>query len=286
MKRIAFLSTILLLLSACGKDRITYLTPVRISVEGFVISVEDELPQSKDTSLSQYQAAKAVTLALFNADGMLRYCSTQLRSDSVGYTTFGQFDFALPMGSYTMEVFAYGSDSALMVNGRTEAAYTADKVRETFVATRPLDITSTDPVTVNATLSRITSNLQVISTDNRTSNADAVRLTYSACGKSFNPITGLATVNGGIVNTVYLTYPAGQPAKINSYSFLNADQQFVDIGIDVLDTAGGVLTHKEVINVPLRRNARTVLQGQLFTTGTSSSFMLDTDYDTVIYVNF
>lgn len=113
-----------------------------------------------------------------------------------------------------------------------------------------------------------------------------MRLTYSACGKSFNPVTALATVNSGIVNTVYLTYPAGQPAKINSYSFLNADQQLIDLTIDVLDTAGAVLTHKEVINVPLRRNARTVLQGQLFTTGTSTSLMLDTDYDTVIYLNF
>lgn len=59
-----------------------------------------------------------------------------------------------------MEVFAYGSDLSLTVNGRAEAACTADKVRETFVATRPLDITSTDPLTVNATLSRITSSLQ------------------------------------------------------------------------------------------------------------------------------
>lgn len=39
------------------------------------------------------------------------------------------------MGSYTMEVFAYGSDSALTVSSRTESAYTADKVREAFVAT-------------------------------------------------------------------------------------------------------------------------------------------------------
>ena len=286
MKRLFLLSVLFLFLAGCGKDKITYLTPVHVSVGEFLITVEDDLSQSKDTALSQYEAAKAVTLAIFNADGSLRLCSTQLRSNPSGYTTFGEFDFFLPVGSYTMEVFAYGSDSALTVNSRTESAYTADKVRETFVATQALDITSTNAVSVNATLHRITSNLRVISTDNRTPNADAVRLSYSACGKSFNPVTALATVNSGIVNTVYLTYPAGQPAKINSYSFLNADQQLIDLTIDVLDTAGAVLTHKEVINVPLRRNARTVLQGQLFTTGTSTSLMLDTDYDTVIYLNF
>ena len=158
-------------------------------------------------ALSWYQDANAVTLAIFNAEGTLSLSGTWLRSNSTGYTTLGVFDFAMPMGSHTMEVFAYGSDSALTVIRWAEAACTADKVRETFVATRPLDITSTDPLTVNATLCRITSNLQIISTDNSTSNADAVRITYSACGKSFNPLTGLATVSSGIVNTVYLTYP-------------------------------------------------------------------------------
>lgn len=159
-----------------------------------------------------------------------------------------------------MEVFAYGSDLSLTVNGRAEAACTADKVRETFVAT----------------LCRITSNLQIISTDNSTSNADAVRITYSACGKSFNPLTGLATFSSGIVNTVYLTYPTGQPAKINSYSFLNADQQFVDIGIDVFDGDGNSVSHKVVSNVPFQRNKVTQLHGVLYSAGVSGSFTINT----------
>lgn len=58
-----------------------------------------------------------------------------LRADSTTYATFGEFDLALAMGSYIMEVFAYGSDYPLTLNGMTEAAYTVDKVRETFVAT-------------------------------------------------------------------------------------------------------------------------------------------------------
>lgn len=105
-----------------------------------------------------------------------------------------------------------------------------------------------------------------------------IRTTYSAGGKSFNPTTGLATVNSGfaVTNT---PSSAVTTLDVGNYAFLATDEQTMDITIEALDAGENVLFTKVVSNVPLRRNRITTLIGQVFTAGTSSStFQVDSDW--------
>lgn len=105
-----------------------------------------------------------------------------------------------------------------------------------------------------------------------------IRTTYSAGGKSFNPTTGLATVNDGfaVTNT---PSSAVTTLDVSNYTFLATDEQTMDITIEALDAGENVLLTKVVSNVPLRRNRITTLRGQVFTAGTSSStFQVDSDW--------
>lgn len=285
MKRLLPLLAALLLVSGCKKDNIVILTPVHVSLGDFEV-INGDQTTAKDEPLATYSGVKAVTLAFYNSAGVLAYSSTQLRADSTTFATFGEFDLALAMGSYTMEVFAYGSDYPLTLNGMTEAAYTVDKVRETFVATQAVNIASTSPVNINATLNRVNSRLRVESTDLQPVSIDSIRITYSAGGKSFNPLTGFATVNSGLVNSIKSAAGENIHTNANSYIFLNANEQYVDITIDAIDTSSAVVFHKEIINVPLRRNAVTTLQGSMYSTSAASLFTLHTDYDSLIVINF
>ena len=285
MKRLLLLLAVLLLVSGCKKDNIVILTPVHVSLGDFEV-INDDQTTAKDEPLATYSGVKAVTLAFYNSAGVLAYSSTQLRADSTTFATFGEFDLALAMDSYTMEVFAYGSEQPLTLNGMAEASYTADKVRETFVAAQTVNIASTSPVNVSATLSRINSRLRVVSTDLQPASIDSVRVTYSAGGKSFNPLTGFATVNSGLVNSIKSAAGENIHTNANSYIFLNANEQYVDITIDAIDTSSAVVFHKEIINVPLRRNAVTTLQGLMYSTSAASLFTLHTDYDSLIVINF
>ena len=68
--------------------------------------------------------------------------------------------------------------------------------RETFAATQAVNIANAnDDVDIRATLSRVISKLKITSTDGCTENAVNVRTTLSAGGRSFNPLTGFATVH-------------------------------------------------------------------------------------------
>lgn len=269
----------LLLFASCQKNG--GVATVRLHVNNFNVS-QEEFPELRSASdVADYSGVKAITLAFYTADGTEQYKVTQMRADATTYTTFGEFDLSLPMGSYTMVVLGYGlndGEPAITLTGPTSATFGDYPARETFVATQAVSITNTDALELNATLNRVVAKLKVLSTDGRTANANSVRITTSGGSKAFNPSTGLATTNTGFSNTVNITSTAvGSVAGPVSYLFLATDEQTVNVTIDVLDENNQTISHKVVNNVPLQRNRMTKLVGSIFTASGNGSFQVEVE---------
>jgi hypothetical protein len=160
----------------------------------------------------------------------------------------------------------------------TKASYTADRVRETFVVSQTVNVTSTNPLSLSAELSRVVSKLIVNSTDPRISGVDSVRMTFSAGAKGVNPQTGLASNSNGLSNTLAIGAAVGNTSSSASYLFLNADQQSMTVTVETLRTNGTVYSTRTVENVPLQRNAITLLTGPLYTNASGASFTLSTSW--------
>lgn len=276
------------LVAGCKKKNADILVPVHFIVNDFSIS-QDTIPSKGD--IPGYTGVKAVTLAFFKSDNTEQYNETQFRNDPTTYTTFGDFSLSLPMGSYTMVVLGYGlndGEPGITLTSPTSATFGDYPARETFVATQEVNIeNSNTAVELEATLSRKIAKVNVVSTDGRTENANSLKMTFSAGGKSFNPTTGLATTNAGFSNTVSLgMYFVGDVTGSISYIFLNADEQTVNMEIDVLDEDGVSVAHREVTGVPLKRNRLTTLRGSLYEAGMGTDFDLDQDWITSIEVPF
>lgn len=254
--------------------------PVKVHVSGFSVSQEDFPATRAAQSVEDYSGVKAVTLAFYS--GSTEVLKTiQLREDASTYTTFGEFDCSLPMGSYTMVVIArgQGEGDVFTLTSPTEAAYTCDHSRETFACTQTVNITSTDAVDISATLNRIVAKLQVFSTDGRTANATNVRMTFAAGGKAFNPTSGLATSNTGFANTVPISAAVGSTSNSVSYLFLTTDEQNVDVTIETLDGEGNTLFSKTIDYVPFKRNRVTKLTGAMYTNESiDGGFQLNSDW--------
>ena len=227
-------------------------------------------------AVADYNDIKAMTLAFFDAQGNEIYNTTQLRADNTTYTTFGEFGAELPMGTYTMIALGYGSEQPITLSSATEAVFTADRVRETFVATQTVEVTSTNPLSLSAELSRVVSKALVRSTDTRTAGVDSVRVTFAAGGRGMNPQTGLAVSNTGLVNTVGTTTAVGAASNTISYLFLASDQQSMTVTVEALRTDGTVYSSRTVANVPLRRNRVTVLRGPLYSNASGAGFTVST----------
>ena len=131
------------------------------------------------------------------------------------------YSCTLPLGDYQLVVVGrtYSTGDTFTLTSATEAAYTSEKVRDTFCAHQPVTVYSTAPQNLQITLSRISSMLRVVSTDNRTTQATQIRTPFGAGGKGFNPTTGLATTNTGFTVVNHLTSAVGDPIAIYSYLY-------------------------------------------------------------------
>ena len=273
---VAVLAIAILGITACHKDNTNEplgSAKVTVSVNDFSITTED-FP-TKD-AVAAYTGVKAMTLAFFDANGTAVYNTTQLRADNTTYTTFGEFELSLPLGSYTMVVLGYGSEQPITLNGASEAIYTADRVRETFVASQTVNVASTNPLNLNAELSRVVSKVIVRSTDTRTAGVDSVRVTFAAGGKGVNPQTGLASSNNGLSNCVAISSAVGTESSTISYLFLASDQQTMNLTVETIKPNGTVYSTRTVADVPLQRNKITVVQGPMYSTASGASFTVST----------
>ena len=281
---IALLMGTVVTLSSCSEEvtnseNVMAYAPVSVKVNEFSVSMEDFPSTRAAESPATYAGVKAITLAFYDSNGTEAYKETQVKSDGDN-STFGQFSFNIPVGSYTLVAIGYNyfAGDEFTLTSPTAAAFTSNYVRETFSATQPVTITSATPLDLSITLNRICTWLGITSTDQCPAHAVSVRTTYSEAGKSFNPSTGLATNSNGF--TVVNELSQGQKANVGNCAFLSSDEQTMNITLEVLDGDGNVLISKHIQNVPLKRNRVTVLKGPLFTpsSASSASFTLETGW--------
>ena len=284
MKKLLFMAGLALLLAACSTDvnnevNNDTLVPVTVRVNGFSIAQDDF--SSTRTAVGDYTGLKVLTLAFYDGDTEV-YKATQTKGSMPAGATFGNFSLDLPIGSYTMVVLGYVlyDDDALTLTSPSQAEYTGGCPRETFSATQQVSVTSTNPVNLSANLERIITCLQVISTDGKAANVKKVRMTFSAGGRQFSPLTGLATANTGSVSTVNNSASVGATSTSTGFVFLTADEQTMNVTIETLDASGNTLYSTVVENVPFQRNRRTKLTGTLYPTASAtSSFSITTTWN-------
>ena len=302
MKKISFLNVALLgtmvLTLSCTADTEEVLNPlnnenvgcapVRVHVSDFSYSVED-LPETRSTqSPASYENVKVMTLAFFSGTTEI-YSETQLKSDASTYSTFGDFTCTLPIGSYTMVVIGRGAgnDDVFTLTSPTMAAYTSEKVRETFAKMQSVTIAGTAPVDLGEiTLERVVSQLGIISTDTRPANAAKIRTTFGGGSKSFSPATGLAVNDAGFATLSTPSAAVGAKIGVSNFLFLASDEENMDVTIEVLDANDEVLYTKLVENVPFKRNRLTRLTGALFNATLTTTFNLETTWLSAVDVPF
>lgn len=264
------------------EERIQCVAPITVHLSGFSIGQQD-FPATKTTEAPvDYEAINALTLAFYQGSTEVEKI-TQLKADASTYESFGTFTLSLPMGSYTLVAIAHTTKTGnpFTLTSPTEAAYTGDHAYETFTHTQALNINSTQPVEISATLSRVITMLTVVSSDGKTANVSNVRMSLSAGGRSFNPTTGFALTNTGFSNTVGNSADIGAHSTSSTVFFLADDEQTMDVTIETLDSSGNTLFSKTVTDVPFRRNRKTILTGAMYTNdGLGGSFQLNTDWIT------
>jgi hypothetical protein len=287
------LAGLLLLLVSCGKEvdnQMERSIPVRVHVSDFSFSNEDfpAAATRAESSPVSYESIRAIDVAIFSGNTRV-YAATQLKGDASTYTTFGEFECRLPIGTYTMVAVARNRSDGdeFTITSPTQAAYTTERARETFCNTQTIQVDGTTPVDVSPVMNRVMAMFWLTSTDAVPADVSRIRTTYTAGSKSFNPTTGLATDDDGFVVTNSAKPDKNGVLDIFSIVFLAADQETMDLTIDVLDANNTVLLTKHLKNVHFRRNQITRATGAVFTPDpTTLTFTLNTTWLPDEHYNF
>ena len=287
------LAGLLLLLVSCGKEvdnQMERSIPVRVHVSDFSFSNEDfpAAATRAESSPVSYASIRAIDVAIFSGNTRV-YAATQLKGDASTYTTFGEFECRLPIGTYTMVAVARNRSDGdeFTITSPTQAAYTTERARETFCNTQTIQVDGTTPVDVSPVMNRVMAMFWLTSTDAVPADVSRIRTTYTAGSKSFNPTTGLATDDDGFVVTNSAKPDKNGVLDIFSIVFLAADQETMDLTIDVLDANNTVLLTKHLKDVHFRRNQITKATGAVFTPDpTTLTFTLNTTWLPDEHYNF
>ena len=278
----------LLLATACHREEGT--ATVRVHLSGFTIE-QEEFPGTRSAvDPAGYNPVTAITLAFYGSTGYEAYKVTQYKGNLPQGEIFGEFELELPVGNYTMVAvaYAYNNGDVFTLTSPTSAGYSTERPRETFCKTQAVTVSSTAPLDLDVTLSRIVSRLEVNSTDGRPAEATKIRTTYSKGGKSFNPTTGLALSDNGFSQTNNPSSAVGATIQVSSFPFLYSDEETMTITLEALDANDNVLITKTIPNVPFKRNRTTILTGAVYTAGSSDfGIKLETDWLTPLNpINF
>lgn len=256
--------------------------PVTVKVSGFSVSQEEFPETTRATAVGSYSGIQKLTLAFYKTDGTEQVKVTHTKGSMPEGDTFGEFSTSLPLGSYTMVVLGYTfyEGDVFTLTSANLAGFTGD-VRETFATSQTVNITNANAVELSATLDRIVTKLQVVSTDGKTANVSKVRMTFASGSRSFDPMTGLAPSNTGSVSTVGVSAAEGASSTSIGYVFLTGDEQTMDVTIETLDADGNTVFSTLVPNVPFKRNRVTRLTGAMYdvsASATAGSFQVNTTW--------
>ncbi len=277
---LSFATTIALLLTtSCNKSETNLPTDstekvkVSILLDGISQSFE---PMSKAAVTLPDTLRLRVTLNVFNNDGNVVYSDEKLLTESGGSIPV---EFMIEKGLYDI---AFWADYVVFKdNAVSEQAYSFTTLQEITpdadfngdafsLILREIDVNDDMTLTEGTSLTRAVSMLRIESTDNVPEAAKQVRYTLSKTTTSLNLLTGLPTISESPAS--YETaLTAGSPINISRY-LLPCDK--FTCTIEALGESGEPIVAYEMENVATEPNVKTVLKGNFFSDGVSTSLTL------------
>lgn len=250
-----------LLCCGCAKDTVR-----EVEVSFFVSSGLPEVKSAGDAS----QADQLIVRAYDSADRYLDYIPFTVTRSGNGFSVKGTFVrgeeytllfFAQKSGTYTVE-----TDGMLVVE---DYGAVSDESRDAFYAVE--EVVADDRLAasgLSVTLKRLFALLQFTSSQEDKAHSDAAGLTADAwCRVELDRVPDRVNLlSGEVQGSVRTTLGAGRCGQDVAFAFIlaGAAESRIDATVEVV--SGAFSSTRIVTDIPVRRNCRTTVKGDYFTT--------------------
>lgn len=271
-------------------------TTVNVTFTGLDISITPDQKANSPLRVSATQSGVTrIAFKVFDATGKVVY------SEAKNVGSDNDFDHVvcpLHVGKYTFVAVAHKSkllDSPVATVTSADESLLTESYVPKFVFAKTMDVTVAGNTTQNVTMEfgkRITTSFNLKVKDAYPDEVTKVRLTANSSKPkattpfAFSPATGFAPSDLSYTNTIIraenLSSFTGKDIGLNF--FLTADEQKMDIVIDMLNDANEVLYTRTLSDLTFHRHSTTRATGTFFTASVTTTFDFDTEDDTNIEV--
>lgn len=272
---------------------------VCMSCEKAVLPESDEQGQDGKTVLRvRVESLEQTSFAETRASGALGdYCSkmTFVLYDQTGEKTvtvnqesseesFGRASLNVPYGHYHLLVLAHNGEKNCTV--KSDGGVTFDRasdVTDTFWYYGDVQFTeTTEDISVH--LDRVVAKMELTCLDPLPSNVKKVTLKYSQATGTLDLQTGYGKTKTSISKEFEITDEMlGKPQTFAFYTFPQEDEILMTVTLKGYDSSGAEVGGKELKDVPMRRNAITKYQGEVFGRSVGMKAIIESNWTTIDY---
>jgi len=215
------------------------------------------------SALKKANYFKKLSIAIFPLSGVGETQKfDQVNSDE----NFGKLAVNLPIGKFQLVAIAHKADDPVTIESPDLASFSGKKVSDMVYASMTLDIT-TSKHAFSCPMERSVAAFTLNSKDVSPERAAAVRATFKKhCNYQFDPSTSFVPSAQEYSSTIsFSSDGVGKVRKMTFYTLLDqAEQDDVEILVEMLDTEGEVFNSFDFQHVKLAHKKRTTYTGNLF----------------------
>jgi hypothetical protein len=269
----SFFLSALFVLTSCEKPLLTEDNINGQKADGNLtvsISQFEQTPFSSLTRTALSDVCTHINFLAYTPDG-LRVANVDQEVDD---PNFGVATFFLDEGEYQLVVVAHSSKNNPTSTDFSRIRFSnASGYTDTFFSSSSITI-GEEKVDMDVSLSRIVALCRFVITDDYPTNVAKMRFRYTGGSGAFNGSTGFGSVNS--TQTLLLDVTSGQK-QFDLYTFLHENTGTIHLQTTAYDSDDNEL-YERVFEVPLEKNKITWLTGAYFSSFTTFSVNIDTDW--------
>lgn len=282
MKKILFASILALACTSCEHYNLSEIenenTEQTQQTKHFTFHLKGDFAKSFEdmtraaTRLENDNSAKITDVWVldYDATGTLLQTIHQTTADS----NFGSPSIDLTLGHHDLKLIASRGETPSV----TASAISWSKVRDTYALNYPIDVTTTSNGNRAPELPRMVSGIKIVISDEVPTTATKLQITYKRSNSlalpSLTP-SAVATYTQEFDITALQGYTG---TNVSAFTFCPSDIE-TDVTITALKSDNTKLSEVTVPGITLKQNRMSVLTGNLFSSQSSISFLLSTDWD-------
>lgn len=224
-----------------------------------------EYPFSAITRVVGADLCNRLNYAVYDMDGMRVKQVNQQSSDS----GFGTASFTLEEGNYQVVVVGHSSNGNPTMTNLEKIQFTnAQGFSDTFLHYGTVEVEKEEKK-LEVGLQRIVSMCRFVIKDAIPEGVAQMRFYYTGGSGAFSALTGLGCVNSKQQMT-YSVQAGATNTNYDLYTILHQEEDAIDLVVTAYDASGNILYERK-FEVPMKRNRITMVSGDFFEGGSSSS---------------